>query len=244
MTRYRAAAIHLIASASIGTAVFAAVWIFIYPAPLLAAVGGLQIFLLLLVVDVVLGPLLTLVVFRKGKPSLILDLSVIAAVQAIALAYGLNALYAGRPVYVAALGPRFQVVTANEVSDADLDIAGQSLPRFGPVLVGVKQPTDPKERERVMFSALTGADLGHFPQYHQPIENMRDRILADALPIAELKRLNRGEETAIDIWLQARGVSEAQVRFQGLRARAKDMAVIVDARTAKIIGIAPFEPWH
>ncbi len=72
---------------------------------------------------------------------------------------------------------------------------------------------------------------------------MRDEILKNAQPISELKKLNPGEEAAIDKWLAKHGATEDSVRFQGLKARAKDMALIVDAKTAKVIGIAPFKPW-
>ncbi len=48
-----------------------------------------EIFLLLLLIDVVLGPLLTLIVYKKGKRTLVMDLAVIAALQLAALTYGL-----------------------------------------------------------------------------------------------------------------------------------------------------------
>jgi hypothetical protein len=242
-SRWYASLIHLVVCAVVGAALFLLFWLVWYEAPLFSAIGGFDIFVMLLCIDIALGPLLTLIVFKSGKKSLKFDLAVIGIVQVAALCYGVFTLLVGRPVYVAALGPRFDVVTANEIDPKELETSGQSLPIWGPKWVGTKQAPDPKERERILFSALGGADYGHFPQHHQPIENMRDEILKNAQFIQELKKLNPNEEAAIDRWLEKRGVKADEVVFQGLKARAKDMAVIMDAKTAKVIGIAPFKPW-
>jgi hypothetical protein len=112
MKRIRAAAIHLLVSVSIAASLFFAFWFVWYPYPLFHAVGGLDIFLILLAVDVTLGPLLTFVVFDTNKRTLKFDLSVIALFQLAALLYGVYTLYIGRPVYAAALGHRFDLVQA------------------------------------------------------------------------------------------------------------------------------------
>ena len=94
-----------------------------------------------------------------------------------------------------------------------------------------------------MFSSLGGADYGHYPQHHVPLEAMRDELLREAKPIAELRKRNAGQGEALTAWLATRGYSEQGAVFQGLRARSRDMAVILDAKTAAVVGIAPFKPW-
>lgn len=243
MSRVRASAIHL------GICVFVALLLLglfsfvFYPQGLLFAVGGHEIFLILLGVDVVLGPLLTLIVFKAGKKSLRFDLAVIALLQLAALIYGVWTLLIGRPVYVAGLGHRFDIVQASDIDEDDLQKSNRRLPWFGVEWTGTKRAQDKDERERIMFSALDGRDYGHYPQHHQPLENMRDDILKNAQPISDLKKENPGEEAAIDRWIEKHGMKPDEVVFQGLKARAKDMAVIMDAKTAKVIGIAPFKPW-
>lgn len=49
-------------------------------------------------VDVGIGPLLTFIVYKRGKPGLILDLAMIALFQIVALAGGIWVLYSERPV--------------------------------------------------------------------------------------------------------------------------------------------------
>lgn len=243
MTRYRAASLHFFVSLLVVSAIFGAMLLVWYPPPLLAAVGAGDVLRMVWAVDVTLGPILTLIVFNTAKKSLVADLTVIAALQAAALAYGVFTLLSARPVYVAALGARFDVVQANHVSEQDLAAAGQKLPWLGPKWVGIKEATDAAERERVIFSALAGADYGHMPQYHTSLVSMRDRILQSAKPIEELRRRNVAQDAAITSWLVDHGVSDTSVRYVGLKARAQDMAVIVDSATATVIGVAPFRPW-
>ena len=243
MSRFRAAAIHLEICTIVGAILLGLLWFVWYPHPLFRAVGGQDIFLMLLAIDVILGPVLTLVVFKSGKKSLQSDLAIIAIVQVAALIYGAWTLLAGRPVYVAALGHRFDVIQANQVERSDLDASGKALPSWGPEWVGIKVATDRKERERILFSALAGADYGQMPQYHAPLETMRDEILKNAQLISELRKKNTARDAEITAWLRDHGQTDAGVVFQGLKARAEDTAVILDAKTAKVIGIAPFKPW-
>ncbi len=242
MTRVRAALIHLMISAAIGGILLALLLFVWYPSPLLSATGGVDLFVLLLAIDVTLGPLLTLIVFNPAKKSLKFDLVVIAALQLAALVYGVSMLLAGRPVYLASIGNQFDVVHANDVEDIDMNAAGMTTrPLWGPIWTGTRKPTDAIGQERLSFAMVDGG-LAVLPQYYQPLENMRDEILKNAQPIADLKKFNPGEEAAIDRWIEKRGMGPDKVVFQRLKAREKDMAVILDAKTAKVIGIAPFTP--
>ena len=243
MTRFRASLIHLSFSFVIGFALISLFWFVWYPAPLFSAVGGLEIFLMLLGIDIVLGPLLTFVVFKPAKKSLKFDLAVIGCVQIAALIYGVFVLLSGRPVFIAAVGHKFDLIQASEIGPDQLEGSTESLPWRGPKVVGIKQATDKKERERMMFSGLAGADYGHYPKYHAPIDTMRDELLANAKPISVLRAKNPSRDNEITAWLSRHGRDDSSTVFQGLKARSQDMAVILDAKTAAVIGIAPFKPW-
>ena len=78
--------IHLGSSAGIVGVIAALMLLLWYPQPWFEHDGGWTVFRLILLVDVVLGPTLTLVVFRRGKPKLQRDLSIIVSVQVAALA--------------------------------------------------------------------------------------------------------------------------------------------------------------
>jgi hypothetical protein len=244
MNRYRAGLIHLGISATVAVALFLVFWFVLYPAPLFHAVGGYEIFLLLLGVDVVLGPVLTTVVFNPQKRSLKADLAIIAFIQLAALIYGSYTLYSGRPAYVAALGHRFDVVQASDVPDGALETANQSLPLWGPRWVGTAASKDPKVNEKILFAAAGGRDRGHFPEAHTSLESMRAQILRESEGLPELKKYNPGRAVEIDVWLAKHKIAADAFVFQPLKARSEDMAVLMDAKTAAVIAIAPFRPWQ
>jgi len=235
MTRYRAAAIHLGLSILAGLLLLSLFWYVWYPDPLLRALGGADVFLLLVCVDVVLGPILTLVVFKSGKRTLRFDLAVIGIVQAAALVYGVYTMFLGRPIYLAGDGSRFIVVQAS-----DLDPNQAHTNWAGPRWVGFALLKDATEHEKLMF---TGFNYAGFPQTHIPLGSLREKFVENGKSIDTLKRLNPGQEAAIDSWLAAHGRQSPSVKFVPLQATTEPMAVILDVNTAEIVGIAPFKPW-
>ncbi len=107
--RIKAFLMHLAVSAVIALLAVLLVFQIWYPAPLHEALGVTDIFLLLPLVDVILGPLLTLLVFKLGKKTLIMDLAVIACLQLAALGYGLWTVAEGRPAWIVYNADRFDV---------------------------------------------------------------------------------------------------------------------------------------
>lgn len=80
---------HLSISFFIALLVVSLVFFIWYPSPLANAVGVTHIFLMLLAIDVIIGPLLGLLVYKERKKSLKFDLSVIIIIQIAALCYGI-----------------------------------------------------------------------------------------------------------------------------------------------------------
>ncbi len=241
MSRYRAAGLHFLICVIVGVVLLGLSWFVWYPAPMLMAIGGLEIFLLVVGIDVILGPLLTLVVFKSGKKSLKFDLAVIAVLQVSAMFYGMSSLLEARPAYVAALGDLFQVVQATEVTDENLSKANTSLPWWGPKWVGTKEVVDEEWQSGVQAVESVGGGKGHFPQLHIPYELMQDRVIAKALPIGELKKRNPGQEKEIDRWLKSHDYDEQSAKFQPIKISAETFAVVLDAKSGSVVGIAPFK---
>jgi hypothetical protein len=99
-SRFTAFAIHLLISAAIFLGLACLVYFVFLPGFLFYSEGGSTILTLIGGVDVILGPLMTLVIYNKTKASLKIDLSLIAAIQILALVYGVYALLSSRPVAV------------------------------------------------------------------------------------------------------------------------------------------------
>ena len=118
LNRWQAFLIHLglsvaIAGAVIGLVVF--VW---YPPPYFGAMGGEILLRLIIGVDVILGPVITLIIFDPRKPRLAMDLAIIGALQLAALLYGVFVMFEARPAWNVFVKDRFEVTAANAVDDA------------------------------------------------------------------------------------------------------------------------------
>ena len=92
-SRWKAAGIHLLISIFIAVLVVAAMLLIWYPSPYFQAMGGAGLLMLVVGVDVVLGPLITLIIFNTKKKSLKFDLTCVAVVQMVALAYGVSTMF-------------------------------------------------------------------------------------------------------------------------------------------------------
>jgi len=243
MTRWQAAPIHLVISAAIAAAVVGAMLFFWYPQPYFAAAGGTLLVAIIVGVDVVVGPLLTLIVFDPRKKSLPWDLAIIAALQLAALAYGVSVMYQARPVYVAFVRDRFQLVAANDIVDAErakANPAFRDLPLTGPVVVATRVPQDPKEADRIATGALLGVGLAFFPQHYIPYATASRDAAARGKPLASLRaaRPERGAE--IDAFVAKAGKPESALRTLPLLTMQEDMTVVLDGGTGEVVGVLPF----
>ena len=237
LSRWRAAGMHLLICVGIAAVVLGLMLFVWYPPPLFQVMGGSGLAVILIGVDVVIGPLLTLVVFRAGKPGLKIDLAIIAAFQLAALTYGCHVISLARPAYVVFVKDQFQVATALELVPERL--AEAKYPRFravpwtGPAFVFGEWPKDQADQQRLVNAVLTGEDLQHFPKYYAPYEQGRSEILAKAEPLSQLRITEPEAANAVDAWLASSGASEQNLRYLPLRGRNGWLAVLIDRDSAK-----------
>jgi hypothetical protein len=179
-SRFRAAAkaasLHLVCSLVV--AVIAAVLVFglWYPYPYRDLSGGRELFLLVVAVDVVCGPLLTLVLFNPAKPrkELVRDLGLVGLIQMVALVYGVWTVWQVRPLYLALEVDRFKVVMAPDLDPVALDKLPANLRPLlwgGPRTVALRPPIDVQEKNKVLFAAINGGrDYAERPEFYLPYE--------------------------------------------------------------------------
>ena len=91
-----------------------------YPYPLAKAVGVTHIFLMMLAIDVIVGPILGFFVYKVGKKTLKVDLAVIILIQLSALLYGVYTIQEGRPVWIAFNIDQFELIRKNEIYDKNI----------------------------------------------------------------------------------------------------------------------------
>jgi len=240
LTRWQAALIHLVLSAVIAAAVFGSMILLWYPPPYFEAAGGTTLIMIIVGVDVVVGPLLTLIVFDPRKKSLKWDLAIIVALQLAALAYGVFVMFQARPAYVAFVRDRFHLVAANDIPSAEqakANPAFREAPLTGPVVVATRVPADAKEADRVATAALLGANLAYFPQHYIPYATASRDAAARAQPLSALRANRPDRATDIDRFVAKTGKPVSALRFLPLMAPYGDMSVVVDAETGDVLGV-------
>jgi hypothetical protein len=244
--RFYAFLAHLLLSGLVAALAIIMVFFVWYPMPLHEAVGVTEIFLMLLAVDIVIGPVMTFIVYRRGKPSLKFDLSVIAAFQLAALSYGMHTVFEGRPAFVVFSQDRFEIarpidIDADSAKKARLEGNQAAKVSWGrPKWVGATGSSDPKRRQEILFSSVQGGpDWPQLPELYVSLTTLKEQILKTARPLADLRTLrsqNKAIETLMD-W------QDTSVKWLPLRGRIKDMAVLVDAHSAEVIKVVDINPW-
>lgn len=249
--RLRAALIHL--GLSLVVAALAALLVFLvwYPYPYREISGGRDLFLLVVTVDVIMGPLLTLTIFNLKKPrrELRRDLAVIGLLQLAALSYGLWTMAVARPVHLVFEIDRFRVVHA---IDVPVDLLSQApagvrrLPFTGPTLLSVREFRNSKESFDATMAALQGVALGARPDLWQSYAQAKSHITARAMPLAQLKTRFPAHTNEIDAALATslRASSAnplAPVGYIPLTGRNSFWTVLIDLETADIIAFVPID---
>ncbi|APV51717.1 hypothetical protein BWI17_19715 [Betaproteobacteria bacterium GR16-43] len=249
MSRWRASLIHLGISTLIAALVVSAMLLVWYPSPFFSAMGGTHLVTILVCVDVVLGPMITLIIFGPGKTlkALRFDFAVIGLVQLSALAYGVYVVAEARPVYMVFTVDRFDLVAANQIREEELAKVKRpefaAIPLGSPRTVAVTSPTDANEQLRIIDSALGGADLQTFPQYYVPYEQLAQQAAKKAKPLAALRKQVPDASAEIDRAVAKAGKAESELAYLPVKGRARVYSVVLDAKSGAILGFAEVNPW-
>lgn len=237
----KASGAHLLLS--IAVAALAAVLVFglWYPFPYRDLMGGRELFLLVIAVDVVCGPLLTFVLYNpsKRRVELMRDLGLVMLIQVAALLYGLHTVMVIRPVYLVFEVDRFNAISAFDVNSEDLSKAKTPfnvLPFWGPQVIAARAPKDGNEKMQSIELSIKGSEPSERPDWWQPLDASRATVLTRAQAIDTLRKRHSGKPLAlaqIDIAIKQSGAPENTLRWLPLTSRrSKDWTVLIDSHTA------------
>lgn len=248
-SRLLAAGVHFGISVAIAALAAALVFVVWYPYPYREISGGRELFMIVVAVDVVMGPLLTLAVFNVKKAAKVLrrDLAVIGLFQLAALAYGLWTVAVVRPVHLVFEIDRFRVVHAIEVPKDELGRAPAglgTLPLTGPTLLSVRDFKDDKERSDMTLEALAGLPLGARPGFWQRYDQGKPQVLARARPLEELKKRFPDRVSEIDAALKSASGGNGKagpIGYIPMVGRKTFWTVLVDTNTAEVIAFVPVD---
>ena len=221
--------------------------LFWFPGELFFIDGGWQGLKLVAMVDLVLGPALTLLLYKPKKPNLILDMSLIAAIQIAALAYGFYTTHQQRTLAVVFAEKTFFTVSASEILASneqlrELDLEPQPVPKASMLKVPMLLTPDPTPEEYPKFLENI---MNGYPGPQQRSDRyvllaehtaaMKKHTI-DALKLEEL-----GVSALITASLEQQSLQQDEVEFYNFKARYGEGIVIFDPETASILDYIKIE---
>ena len=225
--------IHFLASLLVASAFGALVFGLWYPYPYTELSGGRELFLLIVAVDVVCGPLLTLILFNptKTRGELWRDLGLVALIQLGALGYGLWTVWLARPLYLVQEVDRFKVIAATNLLEGFIvDVPNNLQPWLfsGPILVAIRPPNDEAERKKVMVESISGGrDYAERPEFYLPYEGAAAlKSLLRAKPLAVFLQKRPEQQSSAKALAAEKGADIAQWMYLPVVARQDWIAVL------------------
>lgn len=233
---------HLSISVLIALIVIWVVFFIWYPSPVAKAVGVTHLFLMMLVIDIIIGPILSLLVYKEEKKSLKLDLAIIIVIQLSALCYGVYSIAQGRPVWVVYSIDRFELVKNNEIIDQNIQ-AAQSQYRnpswLGPKFVAMQLSQRREQRNKEMFNEIfSGISLAQHPERYVPLPKVKVLIQQRTQNFELLQQFNDSQsvQKILEKYPQATG-------YVPLKANAVDMTVLINKEKGEVVKIVDLRPW-
>lgn len=216
-----------------------------YPDPILEISGLRNILLILISVDLVLGPILTFIVYKPLKKTLKFDLATIVAVQVAALGYGMYTIYQGHPVYITYTVDRFTLVTAQEAKPETAKYPEYQVSTFGkPVYAFSVPPKDEKVLSDLTLKIVAGEepDIDQQPKFYEPFDKNLDAVLKNKLSTDKIQA-NPANKEKLNAFLTKKGLKLEQSVFIPLAGKEKDVIWVWNKETKMPVGYLDINPW-
>lgn len=245
--KFIATGIHFLATLALAAIAAAVIFLLWYPPPFHTMIGGTELFLLVVGCDLALGPLMSLVIYNRGKSrrELLIDYSIVGVIQIAALVYGVSIMAGARPVYVAYVSDRFEITLAGDLREAELAAARdpeyRTVPWTGPKLVAVVVP--PEQHDDALFQSLSGIEEHQRPKFFHPFETAREEIRRRAKPLAELEAKKPESKPLIEEALRDVDVPAERLAWLPIRHFRGFWTAIVDTADGKPVAYFDLDPY-
>lgn len=244
--RLKAFSLHLLSSASVLTLILGALYFGWYRWPGWYLTDVTRVVLVMICVDVVLGPTLTMIIANKSKPrrELVRDIGIIVAVQLGALGYGTVSLWSGRPLYYAFSESVLQLVQAYDIDADEAKLGRQNNPEFAPHWysrprwIWAPLPQNAEERGKIVTSAISGGDdVISMPKYFKRWEDGVPSLRAQLKTVDKVAYFAKFEKTKLKEKMRAAGLPDDQADTMPLTGRGHPLLAVIDPKTVTIKGI-------
>ena len=204
--KLRAGAMHLGISLVIFLIIVPFIYFAWYPQPYFSAAGGWHGIKIVAAVDLVLGPVLTLIIFNpsKSRKAFIVDYSFIITCQIAALIWGVYAVHSQRPIVVAYSDGIFQAVTADAFEEQDSEtLTFNQLSTLHPPLVYSREPENSDEKKGIVMFGFVGGIAKHELAYlYASLPKNMDKLLERREVKIKLLRQDNSASKKLDILLE------------------------------------------
>jgi hypothetical protein len=244
--RLKAFALHLLSSATILTLILAALYFGWYRWPGWYLTDVTRVVLVMVCVDVVLGPTLTLIIAnqKKSRRELTRDIGIIVAVQLCALTYGSVSLWNGRPLYYAFSESVLQLVQAYDINDSEAALGRQQNPSLAPHWYNLPRwiwaplPQNPDERQRIFEAAISGGDdVIAMPRYFKRWEEGIPSLRSQLKKVDDVAYFSKGQKKTLKDKMKAAGMADDQIDTIPLTGRGHPLLAVLDPTSLKIIAV-------
>jgi hypothetical protein len=244
--RLKLFSLHLLSSATVLTLILGSLYLGWYRWPGWYLTDVTRVVLVMVCVDVVLGPTLTLIIAnqKKSRRELTRDIGIIVAVQLCALTYGSASLWHGRPLYYAFSENVLQLVQAYDISAKEAAIGRQQNPPFAPHWYNLPRwiwaplPQDPKEQEEVVLDAINGGDdVISMPKYFKRWEDGLPSLRSQLKKVEAVAYFAKGEKSNLAEKMKSAGLPNDQLDTMPLTGRGHPLLAVFDLTSLKIVAI-------
>jgi len=214
--RTKAFGLHLTGSACALALILGGLYIGWYRWPGWYLSSVLHVVGIVVMVDLVIGPALTLIIANPRKPrrELARDVGMIVAVQLAALIYGAATLWSGRPLYYTFSADRLETVQASDIDTSEATLALRQNPSLAPHWYSVPRwvwvplPEDPKEAMKIVESATLGGgkDVIDMPRYFKPWTQGLPKLRDQLTRLDDIKYLSKAEKARVRARMSQRGL--------------------------------------
>jgi hypothetical protein len=236
--RARAAAIHVTLSVLAVSVIWAIVrWVW-YPGALYYADSAWNILRLMLFVDVVLGPLLTFIVFDRRKTSLRFDLAFIVIFQLAALVYATTLAYQYRPQLLVWSDRGFVTANKPELVEAGLSLQKlDDLKGAGAIAWVSAEPPHSFPDRAATLKALRLRPIPERHAYYRIIDNNEwGVVLAAGRDMVSWGKEDQAVKADVDKFLGSSKYSLNELAFLPISGRGTTAMFVFHRPTRALVG--------
>ena len=245
--RLKAFGLHLTGSACALTLILGGLYLGWYRWPGWYLTGVLHVLIIVGIVDLALGPTLTLIIANPRKPrrELARDIGIIVTVQIAALIYGAATLWHGRPIYYTFSADRLEMVQASDIESSEIVLARRQNPVLAPHWycrprwVWAPLPDDPEEAAKIVNSTVfgSGRDVIDMPRYFKPwdqgLPKLRDRLAR----LDDIKYLSKAQKQSLRTRMSQQGLAADERNALILWGGSRHVLAMFDPATLRIRAI-------